>query len=230
MTLRKLLPGVFVVMLFLAACSPPPPLRDDAMLRDTSLSTSQPCAAPCWNGIIPGVTRWSDALTILEDDTTLSNVNQRNPQDEQYPNAAVIEFSRRDGSTCCQVITLDGRTVSTVFLRLAPVVTVGEVIANLGTPAYLSLSPYSDEEALVNLVYPDQATVIYAFVAGAAQGALSPGSEVIGVLYITPEDVSDLLQSASLHAWEGYETFAYYQEGEFEITPVPTRTPTPASP
>ncbi len=230
MNMRKLLPGALFLLLLVGACAPPPPLRDEAMLQDTSLIDNDPCAAPCWNGITPGETQWSEALVILEDDTALEDPASRNPEDEVFPDAIVAEFSRDDGATCCQVISLDGETVSTVFLRLAPGVNVGQVLSNFGAPDYLALSPYSDEEALINLVYPEISTVIYAFVAGAATGELSAESEVIGVLYITPTDMDELLTSSPLHAWEGYGTYKFYEEGEFEITPEPTPTTTPASP
>lgn len=229
MNTRKLLLGALLLVLLTAACSPPPPLRDDTMLRDFSLTDNQPCSAPCWNNITPGETAWSAALTILEDDEALSDPSTRNPEDEIFPNAVVAEFSRSDGTTCCQIITLDGETVSTVFLRLAPGVTVGQVVSNFGEPEYLALSPYSETEALANLVYPARSTVIYAFVEGEATGALSAESEVIGGLYITPTDMEELLVSSPLHAWEGYESYKFYAEGELEVTPQPTATATPAS-
>lgn len=224
MNLRKLLPGVFVLLLVAAACAPPPPLRDDAMLNDTSLITNEPCTAPCWNGITPGTTAWSDALTILEDDPNLADPTTR--ADEQSE-AIVAEWQRVEGGSCCQMVTLDGETVNLVFLRLSPSsLTVGDLIDEHGEPAYVVGSPYSDEEAIINLVYPDLSTVIYAFVAGATNGALSASSEVIGALYITPEDMDLLLQTSNLNAWDGYETYAYYDQSEFEITPSVTLTPT----
>ncbi|MCK6578207.1 MAG: hypothetical protein L6Q98_08910 [Anaerolineae bacterium] len=232
MNLRKLLPGIAVLLVLVAACSPPPPLRDDAMLRDESLVSNEPCAAPCWNNIIPGETSWRDALILIEDDPNLNDPTTRETDDELYPDAVVAEFQRTDGSACCQLISLDGETVTTVFLRLAPGVTVGEVLGNLGVPAYLAVSPYSDDppQALANLVFPESSTVIYAFVAGAAAGEINEDSEVIGALYITPNDMDDLLTGSSLHVWEGYNTYKYYDEGEFEITPEPTPTATVASP
>jgi hypothetical protein len=230
MNLRKLLPGIVVLLLLVSACAPPPALRDDSMLRDESLVSNEPCAAPCWNGITPGETSWRDALVVLEDDPNLSDPTTRETDDELFPAAVVGEFQRTDGSPCCQIISLDGETVSTVFLRLAPGVTVGEIIGNLGEPEYLALSPYSDDQALANLVYTERSTVIYVFLAGVETGALSEDSEVIGALYITPKDMEDLLVSSSLHVWDGYESYQFYEEGGFEITPEPTPTATVESP
>ncbi|NOG50034.1 MAG: hypothetical protein HND48_11805 [Chloroflexi bacterium] len=66
MKLRILLLLLFVVVVA-AACAAPPELRNPQFLIDDSLVDNEPCSAPCWNGITPGVTKWGDALTILED-------------------------------------------------------------------------------------------------------------------------------------------------------------------
>ena len=71
--------------------------------------------------------------------------------------------------------------------------------------------------------------VIYAFVEGAETGELSESSEVIGALYFVEEDMDLLLQTTELHVWEGYQSYATYNEGEFEVTPSVTLTPTPES-
>ncbi len=222
MKLRLLLLGLVGVLL-IAACSPPPPLRDITLLPDESLITGDPCAAPCWNGITPGTTRWADALIILEDDVSLE-IGQRQSEDI----AAAVEWSPREGSACCQMITQDGVDVSLLFLRVRPTMSVADVIDEHGEPDYVIASPYADEEAIVNLIFPDIQTVVYAFVAG-PNASLNPDSEIIGVLYITPEDMELLLVTNNLHAWEGYEPFATYASEDFDVTPSVTLTPPPGA-
>ena len=73
MKLRVLL-VLLVVMVAAAACAAPPELRNPSFLNDSSLVDNEPCAAPCWREITPGETSWRDALTILEDDATLSDL------------------------------------------------------------------------------------------------------------------------------------------------------------
>lgn len=221
---RVLLPGLFALVLLFAACAPPPPLRDDSLLQDTSLLSDDPdCAAPCWRGITPGVTPWRDALTILEDDASLENVNVQ--EDENSP-VKVAEFQQRGGSACCQMFTDEaGVNVKVIFLRVAPTVTLGDLINVQGDPAYVVGSQYSDDQAVMNLIYPDKATVLYAFVAG-TEAALSQSSEVVGILYMTPEDMDLLIKTNSLHAWTGYDTYTAYDTGEYEVTPSVTLTPT----
>jgi hypothetical protein len=221
---RLILPGVIALVLLFAACAPPPPLRDDKLLQDTSLVTNDPtCSLPCWRGITPGKTAWSDALTKLQDDTTLENVNVQN---DDKSKAMVAEFQQKGGTSCCQMFTEDGTNVNVLFLRVAPTVTLGKLIEAQGEPTYLVGSPYSDDQAVMNLIYPEKSMVIYAFVAGTS-AALSASSEVVGVLYMTPSDMDLLIKTSSLHAWDGYKAYQDYDTSAFEVTPSVTLTPTP---
>lgn len=224
MKYRLLLLGLLALLLT-AACSAPPPLRDDNLLHDDSLITNQPCGAPCWNNITPGETTWNNAVTILEDDTALENVQTQ--QDEET-SAVVAEFQGVGGSPCCQMFSETGETVSLIFLRLAPDTTVGEIIETHGEPAYAIGSEFAEDQAIVNLLYPDIQTVVYAFTAGTSVD-LTEDSEIVGVLYMQPHDMELLIQTSNLHAWEGfgpYQAYAVTNE-EFEVTPEVTLTPTP---
>lgn len=57
---------------------------------------------------------------------------------------------------------------------------------------------------------------------------IEESNEIIGVLYMTPADMELLLVTSSLHAWAGYETYAYYDQSTFAVTPSVTLTPAPA--
>lgn len=224
MKLRILLPGLLALVLCFAACQPPPELRDANLLQDTSLLTDEPCASPCWRGITPGVTSWSDALTILEDDATLSDPQV---QTDEETSAVIAEFQQLDsGVSCCQIYSETGEVVDIIFLRTAPTTTLGQLIDAKGEPAYLIGSPYSDDQAIVNLIYPEIPMVVYAFVPGAT-GSITEGSEIIGVLHLKQRDIDLLLQTSELQAWEGYMSYQAYEESELEITPSVTLTPTP---
>ncbi len=221
---RVILPGVIALVLLFAACAPPPPLRDDSLLQDSSLVSNEPCAAPCWHGITPGQTAWRDALTSLEDDTNYENVNV---QEDDQSTAKVADWQQKDGSSCCQMYTQDGETVSVLFLRVAPTLTTSDVIDAQGEPTYLIGSPFSDDQAIMNLIYPEKSLVVYAFVGGAT-GMLSESSEIVGILYMTPEDMDLLIKTSNLQAWDGYQSYQAYDESEFEVTPAVTLTPTPS--
>jgi hypothetical protein len=221
---RLILPGVIAALVFFAACAPPPPLRDDALLQDTSLiTTDSDCTAPCWRGITPGVTSWGDALTILEDDTTLENVNV---QEDDQSSAKAADFQQKGGASCCQIISNDGEIIGVIFLRVAPTTSIGELIAAQGRPTYLVGSQYTDDQAVINLIFPEKSLVAYAFVPGTS-GALTEASEIVGILYLTPSDMDLLIKTSNLHIWDGYKSYEAYDSSEFDVTPSVTLTPTP---
>jgi hypothetical protein len=227
MKFRLFIPGLLFLVVFAAACSAPE-LRDPALLQDTSLISNEPCAAPCWRGITPGETTWRDALIILEDDPTIENVNT---QTDENAVAVAADWQQRGGAACCQAFSEDGQTVSILFLRTAPTMTLGQVIANHGDPTYAVGSPFSDTQAIVNLIYPSIPMVVYAFVPG-VEAELNANNEIIGVLYMTPKDMELLEVTSSLHQWEGYGPYAAYRGDEdapFDVTPSVTLTPTPTS-
>ena len=222
----KIFPLILIVMFFAAACAPPPALRDDTLLHDDSLITGEPCAAPCFRGITPGETRLSNALTIIEDDSEFTNIQTQGPEDDN-PVVQVSWQQGEEGQPCCQLVAQDGETVSLMFLRTAPDHVLSEFIEAHGEPEYLAGQDFTEDQAIMSLVYPDVPMIVYAFVEGAAAGELSATSEIIGVLYVVEEDMNLLLETTELHEWEGYQPFATYMEGELEITPSVTLTPTP---
>jgi hypothetical protein len=223
MRVRWLLPGLILAVVVFAACTPPQ-LRDPQLLQDTSLITSEPCAIPCWRGITPGETAWDEALTIIREDATLENVQL---QEDDNTSAAVAEFQQRSGTACCRIFTEDGETVDLLFLRTAPTLTLGEVIETQGEPIYAVGSPFADDQAVMNLIYPEKSTVVYAFVGGES-GALSASSEIIAMLYMSPADMETLIQTSPLHTWEGYAPYTTYGDENYEVTPSITLTPTEA--
>lgn len=225
MKFRLPLLAMLALALLIAACAPPPELRDETLLDDTSLITGEPCAAPCWRGITPGETLWRDALTILEDDTQLENVQT---QEDENSDAVGAIWQPKGGTQCCQIVAEDGETVNLIFLRTRPSMTLGEVTEAHGEPAYAVGTPVTEEQAIVNLVYPDTPMIVLAFAPG-AEGEVTESSEIVGLFYTTPQDMELFLQTNYLHEWEGFGAFSRYQseEGsEFEVTPSVTLTPT----
>jgi len=227
MKLRNIRVLVLVLALAtLAACAPPPNLRDNTLLQDTSLLTGEPCAAPCFRGITPGETSWQTALTILEDDGDFKNVN---PVEDENTDAIQAAWQQGDNQVCCQMATNDGETVSLIFLRTAPEMTLKELIDVHGEPTYIIGSEFTADQAIMSLVYPDVPMVVYVFVAGPEEGTLSDSSEIIGALYFTPEDMDLLIATQELHGWDGYKSYAEYNTDEFAVTPSITLTPTAES-
>lgn len=201
----------------------PPSLADMMLLKDTSLVDSIPCAPPCWNNITPGETTWADALQIIEDDSRL-NVPEIE-EIEAEDNSVILRVSfevANTGVVCCQMFSEAGEFVTIIFIQLAPLNTVGDVIAVHGEPQYAIGSEFSETQAVINLVYPDLQLVIYALVSG-RQGAITAESEVIAALYMMEREMLVLRSTNNLHLWQGYAGFEdYAPDAEtFDVTPLP---------
>jgi hypothetical protein len=218
MKLRLLL-IVFALVMVAAACAPPPELRNEGYLQDTSLIDGEPCGPPCWRGIIPGETPWSEARSILEDDPTLSDIEIRN---EDETGEIAMTFRRVDGIPCCLLYTENGEEVDQMLFQLAPATTLGQVVEIYGEPEYLSLSEVSDDQAAAALYYPDILSIVYAFVAGKNTGTISADSEIFAVLYVRQGDMDLVVENSSLYIWDGYGSYQDYAGRDFDITPIPT--------
>lgn len=220
---RFSLPGFFILVFIVAACTPPN-LRNEKFLHDNSLfEVDENCTAPCWMGITPGVTEWSDALTIVED---LPNVDAPQTQTAEDGPAIGALWKETNGDDCCQMVTTDGETVSWILLQLAPTRTLKELIDAQGEPTYVVGTPGNEEQAVINLFYPEKGLVVFIFVAGAAEGRLSDSSEVIGAYFLEPEGMETILTQSNLYAWDGYQSFSAYapdaEGADFAITAIPT--------
>lgn len=221
----RLAPLVFLIVLLLtAACAPPPELRNNALLKDRSLVTGEPCGPPCFRGIIPGETRWNDALTIIEDDPQFANL-----QTQQAENSDLVQAAWQDssgGQLCCQMISEDGEIVSGVFLLTAPTMTLNDLIRAHGEPAYLTGTEFTADQAVVNLFYPDVPMIVYTFIAGIENGVLSPSSEIVGAVYLTPDQMDLFIKTLNLYRWDGMKAYNEYASSAFDVTPSVTLTPT----
>ncbi len=218
---RFILPlfGIFIVLV--AACAPPPVLRSDDYLTDSSLVSGEPCEAPCWRGIIPGETLWRDAVITIEDDPQLKNLQVESSEttDEEGNNvtARAGAFQDGDAQACCQIFSADGEVVDSIFLLLAPNTRLEEVIDIYGEPAWLTGEAITEDQAIMSLIFPDQNFVVYAFVAGEAEGGVTASSEIIGSIYMTTDNMNRIIETTNLYEWDGYQSFRAYVDGNFDL-------------
>ena len=224
---RMVILGLLALVLLIAACVPAPQIRNDKLLRDTSLLSGEPCRAPCWRGITPGVTTWREAQNIIEDTAEFTKIEVRT--DDESDAAQITWQQGEDGQSCCVIVSETQQTADRLFLQLAPEITMAQMTAEYGEPTYAVGAEVTKDQAVINLVYPEYAMVAYAFVAGAETGAISAESEIVGVLFVTSDDMELLLQTSSLHNWEGYQAYSAYtpdeDEATFDVTPSITLTP-----
>jgi hypothetical protein len=215
--------AVIVVGVVLAGCQPPPPLINNNLLVDDSLITGQPCEAPCFQGITVGKTTLVDGTDIIKRNAAFKDVQNREATGDQ---PAVAQWNTASGEFCCQMIASQTGLVESITLRLAPKITVGQVIDKYGEPPYTFSAEYSDSEAVIQLLYPTQGLVLLV-VPGNASSSLEAGDPVVAVIYLDPARFGDLLKEATLQGWLGYTSFAEYKAATPIVTPVPTLTPTP---
>lgn len=189
-------------------------LLDDQMLPDDSLLTGEPCAAPCWNEITVGETPWADAVAILEDDDRLSAIQIQTAQGSPAQRAL---WGVPGADPCCQMVTFDGETIAYMQLLFSPLMTLGELLDVHDAPDYLIGSETTRDQAVFTLIYAEMPMLVYVFVAGAAAGELSETSEILGVQYLLPEDMDDLVLSNVLYVWDGFKSYQDYMSGEPDV-------------
>lgn len=211
------------LLLTVAACAPSQELRNASFLNDSSLTQSDAdCSAPCWRGITPGVTEWSTAISLLEDQTDLADIKVENNSES---GEVAVTFQRKDGVPCCLLYSKDGALVDQMLLQLAPQNTLGAVTEAMGEPVYFNGTEVDEKQAAAALFYPDRGLVIYAFVEGKT-GSLSATSEVFAALYLSENDMQQVMATSTLQAYNGYKAFSDYLDDEPALTPVPAEDAT----
>jgi hypothetical protein len=209
------------VLVTVAACAPSQELRNPGFLQDTSLvNPGEECVAPCWRGITPGSTEWSAAISILEDQTDITNLEIENNEET---GELAATFQRRDGVPCCLLYSRTGALVDQMLLQLASGNAVGAVVDNLGEPTYFNGTEVDENQAAAALFYPDRGLVLYAFVEG-LNGNLNAESEIFAALYLSSTDMEQVLQTSTLQSYVGFKPFADYLDDEPVLTPQPQET------
>jgi hypothetical protein len=123
-------------------------------LADRSLLTDVPCAAPCWQGIIPGITTPSQALEILENSSYVKQssirVGSRNGSGRATWYWSVPGFQGENE------LTWEDNIVQDISLSIAYELTLSEVIDRFGPPEALMADwcPLQQACFVVSLFYP----------------------------------------------------------------------------
>lgn len=220
----KAIIALLVGGLVLAACQPPPPLRSDTYLDDTSLVSGQPCETPCYQGITVGKTTFADAVSMVKSNAAFKDVQNKDATSDQP--AAAVWASATSGEQCCQMISDSKGLVESITLRLAPKTTIGQIIEKYGEPQYTFSTDYTEQEAVIQLLYPEKGLVLLV-VPGDANSSLEAGDPMVAVIYLDPARFADLIKEATLQGWDGYQSYQTYKNATPIVTAVPTLTPTP---
>lgn len=211
---RRLLLALLLLAMSLAACAGEIDLLDEKKLQDASLLSGEPCEAPCWNDIKPGETSYRDAKLILESDGRFK-IAEESEADDERPGRA-FSFGEGENPACCQLISGDGETVSSLMLQLAPTMTFGPVFDKYGEPDYIAGQEVSQEQAYVVTLYLDVPLIVYAHVEGGGQGSVSVSNKIIGAMYLSEAEMERAMTCARLFNWRGFQSFAAYAGAEDE--------------
>ena len=212
--MRRSLPIALVLfaVMALAACAQNVNLLDDTKLQDSSLLSGEPCEAPCWNGITPGETSYRDAKLILESDGQFK-ITEESEAEGDNP-GRTFTFAEGENNACCQVISGDGETIGSLMLQLAPTLSFGPLFDKYGEPDYVTGQLVSEEQGYVVLVYTEAALVLYSYVEGGAEGAVSVGNKIIGALYLSQDGIEQALTCAQMNTWKGFQPLTTYTDTE----------------
>jgi len=201
-----------------SACGTPPPLKSDKYLNDNSLISQDPCGPPCFRGITVGQTTYTDALTKIKGDTTFSGVQT----DDNPPRAA---WNTAAGEPCCQIVAnKDTGLIDAIVLKLAPNTTVKQLVDKYKEPTYVTPVDYSADEAALALIWPDTGMVIWVLV-GDPNASLDESDPVVAAIYLNPASFPDLVKTATLQGWNGYQSYSAYKTQTPVVTPAITVTP-----
>ncbi len=215
----QLIAALLAVGLVVAACGPLPPLKSDKYLNDNSLVTQNPCAPPCFHGIIVGQTTFTDALTKIKADPAFTNVQSQDKPPQAAWNAA-------SGEGCCQLSAdPDTGLVNAVLIKTTPKTPVKDVIAKYGQPDFVTWVDYSPpQEVALGLVFKKAGIVTWVAPTD-ANATLQETDPVVVVLYLDPKDFNKLLDTATLQAWNGFRPYSEYKAATPVVTPRITVTP-----
>jgi hypothetical protein len=100
-----------------------------------------PCAAPCWEGVTPGVTSGNEAYTLLRNNPQISNVEMRISQLMPEVGYVVWKWSGTDfGGDITFAATSISHEVSIIHVYTAESFSLDEVMAAFGSPSHIMVS------------------------------------------------------------------------------------------
>ncbi len=180
------------------------------LLEDSSLTSGEPCAAPCWRGISPGETSLTEARNLLEAAGFVATGGDRGG----------FQFGLPGQPACCEIrqrLEQEGSdaddAVAVIHLALAPLNRLGDVIDAHGEPTYVLPQPGLDGgDSLITLVFAESRMLLDIRLA-ADHAPLDASSAIVYALYMSPEILSEglaTLQGAP--TWQGYLSAEAYLE------------------
>lgn len=184
-------------------------------LIDKSIITGVPCAPPCWQGIVPGVTSSHQALEILKKSPYIENGTIK--QAGSIFSGGCTWFYRSPSGRIQPGLNWQNGIVDTIQMGLTFELTVQEAIEKFGYPEAVSVVEGGEPEHwywIVILYYPSRGVELKAYTTEFSK-FIKPTTEVGSVLLFSPvtlekrineinEGQSSLFQMNNYLDWKGY--------------------------
>ncbi len=199
-------------------------------LVDDSLLSDIPCAAPCWQGIVPGETSRSQAMRILENSPYVRGDSLKEAGTSVAGGATW--WWNLPGRRLQPSILWQDDIVQEITLGLTYDLTVDQIVSKFGPPESLDLGAGGVPEHpywIVDLYYPDVGIQFKAYTSESSD-LLEPSTEVGVAIYFAPsslkervvdiysyrDDVSDVMNL--MRPWSGYgDLFEVYYESPQDL-------------
>ncbi len=147
---KSKLVGLLFLMSLLAACVYQPTPTPVPQIPDDSLITQSPCAPPCWQGLTPGESTWSEATNFLMNNPLVKG-NVEKPYDSAKGYHLWWWASETQDPLRANDIDSDKNDHIT-YISLSPNtnITIGEVIQVYGLPTYVTMGfQYPPPDSLI---------------------------------------------------------------------------------
>jgi hypothetical protein len=142
---------------------PLPQPRFSAAPTDRSFITDEPCAAPCWYGLVPGESTKSELDHVLAE---LPFVNQATvhefPTEFANEPATEVYFQCHKRDEWCGSIIIHDGTVQEIMVSVRYKLTFGEVVEKLGPPDHVWASDWGAESTgyKIDLYYVQRGIIV----------------------------------------------------------------------
>ena len=212
----------FILLVSVSSCScrPEPEL-------DTSLLTDDPCAAPCWHNITPGISNEDDVRSQLTSSPFVRSGTAERIRTDKWGNP-LDQFSWQGrGKELNRIYLQDGKALS-IEIHLDYTLTLEEVVKKYGPPEYVYGHVYGVEKRgyQVYFDYPAQGWEFISYTypirvrdytMDGKVGILSEDLKVTDVVYFAPTSLKgkcsevylvpqDAVENcmAGFYKWEGF--------------------------
>lgn len=179
----------------------PAPTAVPLPIGDGGLLSKDPCGPPCFLGVVPDVTTYTEAIQILTDYQYLDSCKERDNTEE-----GGVQWI---GCSSTFIFDFDQDKSHVIFVGFDPQqeITVQDVIDEFGEPVYLNVIvsgyEYSIRVTTIRMYYPDSKMAIWLEDQKGGSYLLEPTTEIDNVRYLGG-DLDDSIFRPRKQDWQGY--------------------------